>query len=48
VAQLVEALRYKLKVAGLIANVVTGLTYSFQPQYFPGFDLAFNRNDYQG
>ena len=34
-------------VAGSIADVIIELTWSFRPHYAPGFDSAFNRNEYQ-
>jgi hypothetical protein len=50
VAQLVEAQRYKLEVAGLIPDGITGiflLTIFPAALYGPGVDSASNRNEYQ-
>jgi hypothetical protein len=51
VAQLVEALRYRLKGSGFDSRWCHwnfSLTESFQPHYGPGVDSASNRNKYQG
>jgi hypothetical protein len=50
VAQLVEALRYKLEGSGFDSrwcNLNFSLTYFFQPLYGPGVDSASNRREYQ-
>ena len=48
VAQLVEALRYKLEVRGFDSrwcHWIFPLTNSFRPHYGPGVDSASNRNE---
>jgi hypothetical protein len=50
VAQLVEALRYKLEGRVFDSRWCHwnfSLTLSFRPHYGPGFDSASNRNEYQ-
>jgi len=50
VAQLVEALRYKLEGRGFDSRWCHwnfSLTWSFRPHYDPGVDSASNRNEYQ-
>ena len=50
VAQLVEALRYKLEGRRFDSRWCHwnfSLTYSFRPYYGPGDDSASNRNEYQ-
>ena len=50
VAQLVEALCYKLKGRGFDSHWCHwnfSLAQFYQPHYGPGVDSAFNRNDYQ-
>jgi hypothetical protein len=50
VAQLVEALRYKLEGHGFDSRWCHwnfSLTLSFWPHYGPGVDSASNRNKYQ-
>jgi hypothetical protein len=47
VAQLVEALRYKLEICGLDSRwgqLYFSLPESFRPHYAPGVDSASNRN----
>jgi hypothetical protein len=49
-AQLVEALRYKLEGRGFDSPCWYwnfSSTYSFRPHYGPGVDSASNRNEYQ-
>jgi len=49
-AQLVEALRYKLEDLGFDSRCCHwnfSLTQSFRPQYGPGVNSASNRNEYQ-
>jgi hypothetical protein len=50
VAQLVEALRYKLEGRGFDSRWCRwnfSLTLSSRPHYVPGVDSAFDRNEYQ-
>jgi len=50
VAQLVKALRYKLKGRGFDSRwflLNFSLTQSFRSHYDPGVDSASNRNEYQ-
>ena len=50
VAQLVEALRYKLEGRGFVSRWCHwkfSLTLSFRPHYGPGVDSASKRNEYQ-
>jgi len=50
VAQLVEALRYKLEGRGFDSRWCHWnflLTQTFRPHYGPGVDSASNRNEYQ-
>ena len=50
VAQLVEALHYKLEGSGFDSRCCHwnfSLTYSFWPRYGCGVDSASNRNEYQ-
>jgi len=50
VAQLVEALRYKLEGRGFDSRWCHwnfSLTLSFRPHYVPGVDSASNTNEYQ-
>jgi lysozyme family protein len=50
VAQLVEALRYKLEGRGFDSRRChwnASMTYSFRPHYGPGVDSVSNRNKYQ-
>jgi hypothetical protein len=49
-AQLVEALRYKLKGRGIDSRRCHwnfSLTLFFRPRYGPGVDSASKRNEYQ-
>ena len=50
VAQLVEALRYKLKVCRFDSRWCywnSSLAQSYRPRYSPGVDSTSNRNEYQ-
>jgi hypothetical protein len=47
VAQLVEALRYKSKVASSNPDGIIGIFHSFGPHCGSGVDFACNRNEFQ-